>query len=535
MPFIAITFMQAQVSLVKEINLGSASSMPTYPKNRIAFGGKLLFAADNGADGVELWESDGSSAGTVLLSDLRAGALDSNPNGFHLFNSKIYFSAAGVQDKYNIFSTDGTSISSYPAIRYGTGSASPRLFTTFGNLLVFSARPSAFNQSLPFYGEEILGFNGSAWSGGGDQIMIKDINPMGNSSTPENYTLLNNMLFFSATDDGTNGRELWVTNGLNSVTNLFLDINPGSPSSAPEHLIAFNNKIYFSADNGTNGTELWVTDGTVGGTSMVLDLYAGATGSDPENLTVFNNALYFSANNPTLGREIFKMTTSETVTSLKNIAPGSGNSNPSTLFVFNGKLYFSADDGTNGVELWSSTGFSSTTNILKDINPIGDGVPSNFTAYNGKLYFSADNEAQGMELWVTDGTNAGTMMVADIRLGFTSSNPKDLIVANNILFFSADDGSTGRELWKYQDPSLSLNNFELENSISLFPNPTNSGFSIETKYPINKIDVYDIQGKTVKSFKEKLDFYDVEDLTSGLYFVNIKTDNSTITKKLIKE
>ena len=65
------------------------------------------------------------------------------------------------------------------------------------------------------------------------------------------------------------------------------DIYSGSGGSNPSDLTAVGNTLYFEADDGTNGTELWKSDGTASGTVMVKDIYSGSstsiypTGSQP--------------------------------------------------------------------------------------------------------------------------------------------------------------------------------------------------------------------------------------------------------------
>ena len=50
------------------------------PFNLTAAGDKLFFVADDGTAGAELWMSDGSEAGTLLVSDLKSGEDSSLPS-----------------------------------------------------------------------------------------------------------------------------------------------------------------------------------------------------------------------------------------------------------------------------------------------------------------------------------------------------------------------------------------------------------------------------------------------------------------------
>ena len=63
-------------------------------------------------------------------------------------------------------------------------------------------------------------------------MLVKDIRPGSSSSFPSNLTEVNGTLFFEA-NDGTNGRELWKSDGTSAGTVLVKDINPGSSSSYP--------------------------------------------------------------------------------------------------------------------------------------------------------------------------------------------------------------------------------------------------------------------------------------------------------------
>ena len=73
-------------------------------------------------------------------------------------------------------------------------------------------------------------------------------------------------------------------------------------------------------------------------------------------------------------------------------------------------------------------------------------------------------------------------------------------------------------------------------TIGLFPNPTNKGFVNITNNVSGQIivDVYDILGKVIISSKIDNNRLDVSSLKAGMYVIKIKQNDIITTKKLIR-
>ncbi|NUN12268.1 MAG: hypothetical protein HUU55_01385 [Myxococcales bacterium] len=118
---------QAGTTLVKDIFPGSSSSNPggkltaqSAPKpcrnydspsedsEFLSFGGKLYFAATDPARGTELFVTDGTSSGTVLLKDIFPGSPGSDPRSFVAAGDFVYFVADTPKLGSALFRTDGT-------------------------------------------------------------------------------------------------------------------------------------------------------------------------------------------------------------------------------------------------------------------------------------------------------------------------------------------------------------------------------------------------------------------------------------------
>ena len=92
--FLTFVFVsQAQVSLVKDIN-PTGDGVAQYSNNRIEFEGNLIFAASEGsmATSTELWMSDGTENGTMLIKDIYFSNYSHNlPKSSKLFEEKPWF------------------------------------------------------------------------------------------------------------------------------------------------------------------------------------------------------------------------------------------------------------------------------------------------------------------------------------------------------------------------------------------------------------------------------------------------------------
>src|SRR5262249_46489998 len=90
------------------------------------------------------------------------------------------------------------------------------------------------------------------------------------------------------------GTELWAWNGeLDVSVHMVKEINPGTGSSLPLELTVFGESFMFSAADGTNGRELWISDGTEAGTVLVKDINPGVAGSFPSELVNIGRTLFF--------------------------------------------------------------------------------------------------------------------------------------------------------------------------------------------------------------------------------------------------
>ncbi len=456
--------------LLKDINPNGNSSAV----HITCIGDVAYFYADDGVHGQELWKTDGTANGTVLVKDIVVGATGSFAQDFMELNGTTYFLATfdGVQQ---LWQTDGTTAGTQFALD----------FADVDGLLSWDEFAKA-----------------------GDRIYF----------TGQTAEL---------------GRELWSTDATVAGTQLVADIKPGTGNSGIDYPAEYDGKLYFEASDGVAGGELWVSDGTAAGTMMVKDIYPGVGSGDPMYLTVAGDLLYFRADSPGTGDELWVTDGTEGNTHLVvDLYPGINSSLPSNFTEHNGELYFRGYlNIANDNFIYRSNGTEAGTVALPQ--PSYDyNLAEGLTSHDGWLYFLAFGDYH-KQLWRTDGTAAGTEEF--LYPGPTPVQPLSssyvTVSCNGALIYRANYiEALGNELYTISS-TVGLNGPGTVHT-GLFPNPTTGPLQI-ADVPVNgQFQLFATDGRKVLDLPAQRTV-DVSSLTDGTYIAHIVTDGRTVRSQVV--
>jgi len=415
-------------ALLKDVNPTGDSE----PTGITRSGDAAFFAANDGVHGGELWKTDGTTAGTVLVRDIRVGKTGSDPTELTDVNGTLFFVAADGSHGRELWKSDGTA----------TGTVLVKDIAPHG--------PNALIHGLTAAGDRLYFV---ATKGGLPKVWVSDGTATGTKAvyTPDKtlhypaYGLAAGSRFYFVTWLGTNGAaQLWWTDGTTtkrvkgiSGTDVGFDHN-GSPSMA-----VVGQKVYLTVND-----DLWRTDGTASGTKMILEANLGygptlmhALGKKLVFLRGLNsNELWVSNGKREGTKQIYNI--GDSAMSHAAMVDAGG-----WLFIARGYDY-----GMSYGTLWRTNGTNAGT------DPVGfgkyDGPPQMLTVVGDKLCFSVPdweaNDGLTWTLWQTDITNFPwlTNKVATFQMSWSGVSAPAAVL-NGSLIFNASDGITGFEPWLY--------------------------------------------------------------------------------------
>lgn len=455
--------------------------------------GVAIFTFDDGTHGPASWRSDGTVAGTRMVSDVPAmqpvvGA-----------RTHAYFASA---DFASVMVTDGTAAGTRVLAPNRGGAILDA--TVVGNLFFYS-------YSDPTYGLEPWVTDGTP---AGTRLIANLAPEAAGSSYPSSLTAGDDRLFFIArgddaygvwTSDGTaagtrvavtSARSEWRTFGANGNSIYYTDDGQklwksDGGATPPVLLREFATSlvdmtpITFVGGRGyfVAGGKCWVTDDTPQGTVALADaspgfpivvfgghphlfwangsLYSlGATAAETRLVAKPAEALTFAKPPIVVRGALYAFGATSTETVLYRYSGGAGEATPVIRLgvVLSGLeaaaagdtlLFLAADRATNNEQLWRSDGTAAGTTLLRSFtSSVFPPTKRQLVSIGSRVIFSAGDAVHGFEPWVSDGTASGTFLLRDIAGGTADSDLTGLTNIEGVAYFAATDAEHGKEPWR---------------------------------------------------------------------------------------
>jgi ELWxxDGT repeat protein len=370
--------------LVKDICPG-----PCWGQVRIlgTFEGMLLLAADDGVSGQELWRSDGTGAGTSMVLDICPGSCWSLPYPPRAFPAEpveygptaaiagaFYFLASDRGYGAELWRTDGTAAGTYPAVIFCPGACWDSIwdFVAYAGALYLSGRPSGIWRYDPATGEAPF---------------VAGFCPTGGAFPPESFTEFGGELYFLA--GCSENLDLYRSDGTAAGTRLVKDLPPLPFGYIAYRMTPTSDLLFFEGPGG-----LWRSDGTPEGTFQLLR-FRSITGM----ASLGDGRAFVGGYSTPRGWSLWA--SDGTAAGTRQLAPELHSRWGQGPFARGGLLLFDAAAGEAGVELWASDG--SAVRFVQDVNP-GPGSSGLFepTLLGDLVFFEANHKRYDLEPWALD-------------------------------------------------------------------------------------------------------------------------------------
>jgi len=80
---------------------------------------------------------------------------------------------------------------------------------------------------------------------------------------------------------------------------------------------------------------------------------------------------------------------------------------------------------------------------------------------------------------------------------------------------------------------LSVTDLNLDDSLSVFPNPATDTIHVSSKVALSSLLLYDVYGKLILKKENNTNSLDVSRLNSGMYFLEVSSNTQKVVKKVM--
>ncbi len=401
-------------------------------------GERLAFFARHPRAGIELWGTDGTAAGTELLTNACEG--DCLDPEFRTALRRVetrdlaFLSLPPSSSECavtRLWRTDGTPSGTFPL----TGCEGPgpsalvasggrayfvleqsrraELWASDGSeagterVYDFGPRQGAIQGLAVLHGQvfllvDIFGHEPELWASDGSPAgtrLVARLGALDLGGDPLVATA--DRLFFRAT--GSDGLELFASDGTPAGTRAVSRFRNPQPFRLGRFLKVLGREVYWLAEETGQGTELWASDGTPAGTRPITHFrnrQPFEPGFGADDLATTGNRVLFPASEsrqmPGDPLDLWRAEgRAEPAAQLAPLCPPPGDCPRGKLVGFGDRVYFLNFDAEHGVELWSSNGSPERTGRLTDLCPGPCSGLFQSPVVAGELYFAAYWQAQG--------------------------------------------------------------------------------------------------------------------------------------------
>jgi len=446
----------------------------------VVAGDLLFFVAQTSPSVYQIWQSDGTAAGTHVAM------IDGQPNAFYWTSNLVsmggdlYFAADDVTHGGELWKANSSGLQILEerfdsAIQFPAYAA---LLHATQNYIYFTAYANPPNtQNL-----QLIRSDGAP---GGDVVLAELTSPVAKVLGEEErlfFATESRVVWFSRGSDRDatrilasdslgsfawlNGNAIiphsgaiWVSDGTLDGTQRITGFDFSPNQTQYPRLLATESAVYFSVDTLTYGEELWQTDGTLAGTHIVVNAEPSNRPSEPWYFATTESAMYFLAQDVT-DLAIWSLSKETGLpTRLARFAPGWINGcrglesvHPDSFTEAGETITYYAPEF--GRYIARTDGSSEGTMVLRDFGA------QKFTGNQRRLtemvtlgdllIFDGYDDEHGSEPWVSDGTPEGTRLLVDSAPGNSFfANPRGFTrIGDYVYFFASGQLNGPLALWR---------------------------------------------------------------------------------------